>query len=419
MKPEFFQDKVRRYQKFMDVSLYLGSTLDFPEVIKRIITICKEILYAEAASIILYDDKKEELSFYQSVIEEEKEHLKKIILKKGEGIAGYVAHTREKLIVNDAENDPRHDKRADKATGKKTRNLIAIPVIFQNRFIGVMEVINKIDGDFTEDDLNEAELLANIAGVSLENSKLHEVMKDNYKKIKSLEESKTKFISLMSHELYTPLTSINGYTDLLLKRYRDLDTETVTDSLRVIKSLSGHFYVLINDLFIVNEVEDIKKNIRPVVINIKNIINEKIYYWNDVKASHNVTFKVEDGIDEEKFKIKADPDKTGHCLYHLLDNATKFSPVGSNVEVELSFLSVEGKDIMEIAVKDEGPGIEKEYHEKIFEKFYQISSGFGRTHEGMGIGLFVCKKIIEAHGGSIFCESEPGNGSRFYIRLPR
>ena len=127
MKTEILEDKIRRYQKFMDVSLYLGSTLDFPEVIRRIITICKEMLHGEAASIILYDEVKEELFFYQSVIEEEKEHLKKITLKKGQGIAGYVAETEENLIVNDAQRDPRHDKRADEATGTITRNLIAIP----------------------------------------------------------------------------------------------------------------------------------------------------------------------------------------------------------------------------------------------------------------------------------------------------
>ena len=279
-----------------------------------------------------------------------------------------------------------------------------------------MEVINKIEGDFTEDDIKEAEVLSHIAAVSLENSRLHEKMKDNYKKIKALEESKTKFISLMSHELYTPLTSINGYTDLLLKRYKDLDTETVSDSLRIIKSLSGHFYVLINDLFIVNEVEDLKKNLVMDKVDIKKIIEEKIYYWNDVKATHNVILKVNE--DMENTKIEGDQNKISHTIYHLLDNATKFSQMGSTVEVEISPYSSEGKDFIEISVKDEGPGIDKEYHEKIFEKFYQISSGFGRTHDGLGIGLFACKKIVEAHNGEIFCKSEKDKGSKFYIRLP-
>lgn len=418
MRDELMAELIKKYEKLINISVYLGSTLLFSEVIRRIVSTCCELLKAEGASIILYDEEKDMLYFDQVINEADEAKLKKIFLKAGEGIAGYVAEKKENLIVNDAQSDPRHYKGADAATGKTTRNILAIPINFQGRFLGVMEIINKIEGDFTEEDLKEAEFLAKIAGVSLENAKLHEKMRENFKKIKELEESKTEFVSILSHELYTPLTSISGYTDLLLKNFKKMDEETITDSLGVTKSLSSHLHMLINDLFIINEIDEMRKILDLKETDIREAIKKKIKEWKYINPDYNINFNVIEEKEPEKYNIKIDDKKIGHCLAHLLNNSVKFTEnPGESVEVELHSLSMSGKNAVQLIVKDKGLGIEKEYYEKIFDKFFQISSGFARTHDGLGIGLFICRKIVEAHGGSIFCESEPGKGSKFCIQL--
>lgn len=418
MRDELMTELIKKYEKLINISVYLGSTLMFSEVIRRIVSTCCELLKAEGASIILYDEEKDMLYFDQVINEADEAKLKKIFLKAGEGIAGYVAKTGENLIVNDAQSDPRHYKGADAATGKTTRNILAIPINFQDRFLGVIEIINKIEGDFTEEDLKEAEFLAKIAGVSLENAKLHEKMRENFKKIRELEESKTEFVSILSHELYTPLTSISGYTDLLLKNFKKMDEETITDSLGVTKSLSSHLHMLINDLFIINEIDEMRKILDLKETDIREAIKKKIKEWKDINPDYNINFNVIEEKEPEKYNLKIDDKKIGHCLAHLLNNAVKFTEnPGEAVEVEIHSLFMSGKNAVQLIVKDKGLGIGKEYHEKIFDKFFQISSGFTRTHDGLGIGLFICRKIAEAHGGSISCESEPGKGSKFCIQL--
>jgi signal transduction histidine kinase len=406
-----------KLKKLLSISLYLGSTLNLYELLKRIISVCKEVLNSEDASLILYDEKEEKLYFYEATNEFDVGQLKKIVLNLGQGIAGHVASTLEGLIVNDAQNEPRHDKTADRLTGKTTRNLIAIPVLYQNRLVGVMEAINKIDGDFIEEDLKIATSLGNMAAVALENAKLHEETKNNLEKIKELETAKTEFISILSHELKTPLTPIRGYIDLLLAKFEKLDAESVKTFLETIKNSASHLNMIINDLFIVNEVDVIRTNRDFSLVDIRNIIQEQIEYWEKEKGTHPVVFEIT-GEDMEKFKLNVDHLKIGHCLFHIMDNAGKFSEPGNEIKISLSSKELNGKEYVQIVIKDNGIGIAQEHHEKIFDKFFQISGGLTRKYEGLGIGLFICKKIVEFHDGKIYCKSEAGKGSGFHIELP-
>ena len=416
MKINFLEEKTKKLQKLLDISLYLGSTLDLKELLNRITNAFKEVLNTEDASIMLYNEEEDKLYFYQLTNLADEIVLKEVILKMGEGIAGYVAETKESLIVNDVQKDGRHDKRADKSTGKTTKNLIAIPVKYQERFIGVMEGINKIEGDFNEVDLKLALSFGNIAAVALENAKLHEETSNNLKRIKELEEAKSEFISVISHELNTPITPIQGYLDMILSRFEQLGPDNIRNFLEVIKGRVSHLHMLIKDLFIVNEVHELRTNLYMKEVDIRNIINEKIKLWDKEKATHKIILK--EGENIKSFKIEADPDKLGHSLYHLLDNAGKFSEMGKTINILLDKVILNDKDFIQIIIKDEGIGIEEEYQEKIFDNFFQISAGSTREYGGLGIGLFICKKIIDVHNGNIFCRSKPGEGSQFYIQIP-
>jgi len=192
MDIELLQEENKKLQKLLDISLSLGSTLNLQELLTSITNACKEVLKTEHASLILYKEGK--LYFYNVTNEDDVPELKKVVLKMGEGIAGYVASKKEKFIVNDAQNDPRHDKRADKSTGRVTRNLIAIPVVYKNELIGVMEAMNKIGGDFDDSDLRLLSSFAGIAAVALENANLYNSLEKSEKKYRSIFENATEGI---------------------------------------------------------------------------------------------------------------------------------------------------------------------------------------------------------------------------------
>ena len=174
----------KKLQKLLDISLFLGSTLNLNELLTTITNACKEVLNTELASLILYRDGS--LYFYNITNPNDVNSLQKIVLQMGQGIAGYVAETREYLIVNDAQSDSRHDKRADESTGIITRNLIAIPLLYKDKLIGVMEALNKRGGGFDEDDLKLMQSFGNITAVALENASLYNSLEDSEKKFRSI-----------------------------------------------------------------------------------------------------------------------------------------------------------------------------------------------------------------------------------------
>lgn len=408
----------KKLTKLLEVSLYLGSTLDLDELLDRINNTFREILNTEDASIILYNHETEELYFYQVTNVDDERTLEKIILKSGEGIAGYVARNKESIIVNDARNDPRHDKRADETTGKVTRNLIAVPIMYQDRFMGVMEGMNKKEGDFNDEDLTLALSIGNMVAISLENAKLHKETENNLKRIKELEAAKSEFISIISHELKTPITPIMGYIDLILAQIKNIDRDMIKDFLLISKERVYHLNMLIKDLFVVNEVDEFRTNLFIKEADIRELIKERVENWDRIRGTHPINVEIGEADSPERFKMKTDSTKISHCLYHLIDNGSKFSPEGTPITIKLDMIKLKGEDAFQISVKDKGIGIARENQEKVFEKFFQISQGLTREYGGLGIGLFICKKIVEAHNGVIFCESEPGKGSTFYVQIP-
>lgn len=214
MKIEFLEQENKKLKKLLDISLFLGSTLNLCELLTTITNACKEVLNTEFASLILY--KEGSLYFYNLTNKDDTSSLQKIILKMGQGIAGYVAEKRESLIVNDAQNDPRHDKRADKSTGIITRNLIAIPLIHKDKLIGVMEAMNKRGGDFDEEDLRLMYSFGNIAAVALENAELYNSLEESEKKYRGIFENATEGIFQMNQDgelitVNTAFANILGY----------------------------------------------------------------------------------------------------------------------------------------------------------------------------------------------------------------
>ncbi len=236
-------------------------------------------------------------------------------------------------------------------------------------------------------------------------------------KLGELDQMKQDFVSNVTHELRSPMTSIRGYIDLLLQEDAGPITELQKDYLSVVKNSAVRLGRFIDNLLDVAKIEAQKLKLTPEPVDIKNLAHEmgvlfkpqldekKIQFQNAVPASLSSAF--------------ADKDKVAEILINLTSNAIKFTPENGNVEIQ----AVEGPNYIEISLHDSGAGIPPDKVDKLFSKFEQVKAnqGLARQHKGTGLGLTIAKGIVEAHGGKIWIKSPTpaGMGTAFYFTIPK
>jgi PAS domain S-box-containing protein len=234
--------------------------------------------------------------------------------------------------------------------------------------------------------------------------------------IKKLEQRKDDFIKMASHELKTPITSINGYVQLLLNIYNESETEKLQMSRSTVKSSLGTIAKqvtkltrLISELLDLSKIESGKLELHCAEFDLEEMVEETVQDIRHTTSRHAI-------IVESQFegKIYGDKDRIGQVLTNLLNNAIKYSPDAERVEVR-----VRGNNKnVSVRLRDFGIGIDKKEHCKIFERFYRVEGKTEQTYPGFGIGLFIAGEIIHRHGGTIDVKSEKGRGSDFTINLP-
>jgi two-component system CheB/CheR fusion protein len=234
--------------------------------------------------------------------------------------------------------------------------------------------------------------------------------------MKKLEQRKDDFIKMASHELKTPITSINGYVQLLLNIYNEADEQrlnlsksTVKSSLNTIAKQVVKLTRLITELLDLSKIESGKLELHKTPFYLKDLVEETVQDVRQTASKHAILVHSE--FDQ---KVWADKDRIGQVILNLLTNAIKYSPDSDNIEVY-----VEGnKNCAMVKVKDYGIGIDKKDHNRIFERFYRVEGKKELTFPGFGIGLFIANEIIQRHDGNISVQSEKGKGSVFTITLP-
>ncbi|MEJ2367544.1 MAG: response regulator [Acidobacteriota bacterium] len=239
-------------------------------------------------------------------------------------------------------------------------------------------------------------------------------------KIVQADRMKTQFLANMSHELRTPLNSIIGFSEVLLTRLEEEISPRYLRFLQNINTSGEHLLGVVNDLLDLSKIEAGKMEVNPERLSIESAVQGVCTIMKEPAGKRSIELAVQ--CDADLPPLEADPVKIKQILYNLLSNAVKFSPDGSTVSVSARFLpsseSILGKDVVEVAVSDQGIGIDPQDHERIFGEFIQVDSEAGRRFEGTGLGLALVRKLVEIHGGTIRLQSAPGQGSTFRVELP-
>lgn len=231
-------------------------------------------------------------------------------------------------------------------------------------------------------------------------------LKEYTEKLKELNSAKDEFIGMASHELKTPLTSINAYLQLLDRTVQNKQAKNfLTKTMHQVRKLSR----LVSDLLDVSKIEVGKLQLNPILFNVDDLIDEAIENVQHITASHKLIRENRLG----NVQVSADRPRIEQVLINFLTNAIKYSPGRDRVLINADYKNGQ----LTVAVKDFGIGVPLEEAEKIFTRFYRVQE-LNPTLAGLGIGLYISREIIERHHGKIWLESEPGKGSTFYFRIP-
>ncbi|HLF92573.1 MAG TPA: ATP-binding protein [Planctomycetota bacterium] len=226
-------------------------------------------------------------------------------------------------------------------------------------------------------------------------------------RLRKLDTMKSEFVANVSHELKTPLTSIKAYTEALLDMAQD---EQMKNFLKVIDEESDRLLSLINDLLNVSRIQSGKMKMRFEPVAPRTIVDEIVKISKVNSPKHELILQLADDLP----RTLLDKEKMKEVIINLISNAIKYSPKGGKVWVRMGH---DASNLM-IEVQDEGMGITPENQAKVFQAFYRVDASHTAEIAGTGLGLVICKAIVEHHGGRIWLASEFGKGTTFFILIP-
>jgi signal transduction histidine kinase len=314
----------------------------------------------------------------------------------------------------------------------KVESLIATPIIVKNEAVGFILMGNtSLYGQIVEDDAELLSMLASQIGTAIENIKLYTELFNSHKELegrvaertreleklneelKKLNKMKSDFISSVSHELRTPLTSIKGYASIMMAGKLGEILPAQKERLEKIDKHSNSLVHLINNLLDIARIESGKIQMEMKDISIKELLDSVVDIITPQVKEKNISIKITSDI---KFdRIKADQNQMERVLLNLLSNAVKFTPEKGKVTIDIK----DKNENMQFSIEDTGIGIPPQDISKVFQEFFRADNALDQKIKGSGLGLSLVKKIIEAHNGKIWFNSELGKGTRFIFTLPK
>jgi signal transduction histidine kinase/DNA-binding NarL/FixJ family response regulator len=354
-------------------------------------------------------------------------------LKLGEGLTSQIILTGEPMLVNKDIQEMHHQLGIEQV-GIEAASYLGVPIPVGGENIGVLSVQStEQENRFDENDLRLLTTIASSVGVALRNATLFEDVKqakmeaeEASKAAELANEAKSAFLSTVSHELRTPLTSVLGFAKIIRKRLEekifpavnisDAKTEKaikqVVDNLQVVISEGERLTHLINDVLDLAKIEAGKMEWNQENISIVEIVERAISATTSL--FENKPIALEKDIEVPMPDIIGDRDKLIQVVINLISNAVKFTDEGKVT----CTAKLKGDNIV-VSISDTGIGIAKEDYGAVFEQFKQVGGDtLTDKPKGTGLGLPICKEIVEHHGGKIWLESEQGKGSTFYFSLP-
>jgi signal transduction histidine kinase/HAMP domain-containing protein len=406
---------VGELQALGEVGHAVSSTLDLETVLATIVSRASQLSGTDGGAIYEYDDDTETflLRATQNLDAELVELLRSTFIRKGEGAMGRMALTREPVQISDILQDATYQSRVREIVVRTGyRAVLAVPLLRESRIIGGLVVNRKTPGEFSPDVIELLRTFATQSALAIQNARLFQEIEEKSRQLEVANRHKSEFLASMSHELRTPLNAVIGFSEVLLERMFGEINPKQDEYLQDILTSGRHLLSLINDILDLAKIEAGRMELEVTDFHLPQAIDNAVTLVRERAARRAITLEV--AIDPQLGEIKADERKVKQVMLNLLSNAIKFTPEGGRVDVHAGL--VDG--VAEISVIDTGVGIAPEDHEAVFEEFRQVGTDYAKKHEGTGLGLTLCRRFVELHGGKIWVKSQVGQGATFTFTLP-
>ncbi len=305
-------------------------------------------------------------------------------------------------------SEPRYDEESDfLELGLRSR--VVAPLLAGAETIGAISVVRRDPGAFGSGDVELLSLLGRMVGSAVQNIRAYDAERATVEELRKLSALRADFVSLVSHELRSPMASVIGSARTLQQRWRELTPEQRESFLALIAHETSRLAELIGDVLDTSRIEAGTFSYSFADVDLAQLVRDSASAAEHGQDEVAVRALVRDPLPA----VRGDRDRLRQVLVNLIDNAVKYSAPGDEVQVEAA--SSNGRVVIE--VRDSGPGISPEHQVVIFEKFGRVQVGEA-AKPGTGLGLFIARSIAEAHGGSLEVRSAPQRGATFRLSLP-
>jgi signal transduction histidine kinase len=383
----------------------LGSSLDVDEAFSAFIRELRGLVPFDRAAIVLAEDGRARVMAASGVGVEEvfppgtSRPVSGSVLE--EVLTGKTVY-REDMWVQ-------HHPEEEEFLALGLRCRLVVPLLLGARTIGMMSLVRREPSSFTAEERELVTLLGRLVATGVQNIRSYEAERTTVEELRRLSALRADFVSLVSHELRSPMAAVIGSARTLQQRWRQLAPEQRESFLALIADETSRLATLVGDVLDTSRIEAGTFSFTFEPVDLGQLIEESVAHASVSQDEVPVRAEVEKSLPV----VRGDRERLRQVLANLIDNAVKYSPAGEAVDV---FAHSENGRV-EVTVRDSGPGIPAEQQKVIFEKF-----GRGRmtaaVKPGTGLGLFIARSIAEAHGGSLEVRSSPGRGSAFTLALP-
>jgi signal transduction histidine kinase len=406
---EALRDELGRRADLLDAAnrcaRALSSSLDLDEAVNAFIRELRGLVPFDRMAIVLAEDG-----------------MARIIATAGEraddAISAGVEFDPENSLISDVvargqtvyRRDMSHPLyiEEDRLLALGLRSRVAAPLLAGARTIGLLSLSRSAPDAFQEHEIELAGLLGRLAASAVQNIRAYESERRTVEELRRLSALRADFVSLVSHELRSPMAAVIGAARTLQARWRELQPDQRESFLALIGDETTRLAALIGDVLDTSRIDAGTFSFRFSDVDVAALVRDMVA--TAAFGQDEVPIVVEAAPDVAV--VRGDPERLRQIFGNLIDNAVKYSPAGEPVEVRVS----QANGAVIVSVRDRGPGIKAADQRVIFEKFGRVAAG--NSKPGSGLGLYIARSIAETHGGTIAVSSAPGRGATFTVKLP-
>ena len=391
------------------LSKLLASAETVDHAVGESVRIVCDLLECRQMAILLYDEDRDALVGHRPVVGMDEEKIAGLAISLAEpSLIATVHRTGTPLVSNDAASDRWVDPGLREELG--IESLLVVPLSTGPHPIGVLLAMNSKKGSFEDGDVRFTNLLGSRIAAVIDSSTARERERALMQRLWEADRMKSEFVSMLAHELRGPMTTIMGFGQTLKTQWDTVPEDRRTHFFDIITKEIDRLSRLVSDLLDVSRMEAGSLRYDLVPMPVGDLIDSVLEVHTSLHRDHEIVTEVPDDLP----KVMGDKDRVRQVLINLCTNAIRYSPEGTKIKLSAE-VSDSGSEVI-VSVADQGIGIAPQDIDKVFSKFVMLPKPTW-VKKGTGLGLYITKGIVDAHGGRIWIESEAGKGATFRFTL--